>query len=96
MGKLTASFGWLLSVLVLVVTVVGQAIAGMSRKLTFNQVKSSHSIQLAMEAVADVDIDDDGVFKYVLISVSKDGHSKPIVRGYKSEEYHGAQGHVRC
>ncbi|XP_045879618.1 14 kDa phosphohistidine phosphatase isoform X2 [Meles meles] len=43
--------------------------------------------------IADVDIDSDGVFKYVLIRVhsappSEAGESKEIVRGYKWAEYH--------
>lgn len=49
--------------------------------------------------IPDVDIDSDGVFKYVLIRVrltrpsgnpTKD--SKEIVRGYKWAEYHGEGG----
>lgn len=46
--------------------------------------------------VPDVDIDSDGVFKYVLIRVhaappsgAPAGESKEIVRGYKWAEYHG-------
>ncbi|XP_022357112.1 14 kDa phosphohistidine phosphatase isoform X2 [Enhydra lutris kenyoni] len=46
--------------------------------------------------IADVDIDSDGVFKYVLIRVhsarpseAPTGESKDIVRGYKWAEYHG-------
>ncbi|XP_045879617.1 14 kDa phosphohistidine phosphatase isoform X1 [Meles meles] len=47
--------------------------------------------------IADVDIDSDGVFKYVLIRVhsappSEAGESKEIVRGYKWAEYHGEGG----
>ncbi|XP_006863744.1 PREDICTED: 14 kDa phosphohistidine phosphatase isoform X2 [Chrysochloris asiatica] len=45
--------------------------------------------------ISDVDIDSDGVFKYVLIRVhtappsdAKDAESKEIVRGYKWAEYH--------
>ncbi|XP_044634278.1 14 kDa phosphohistidine phosphatase isoform X2 [Equus asinus] len=47
--------------------------------------------------IPDVDIDSDGVFKYVLIRVhaappsgTPAGESKEIVRGYKWAEYHGA------
>ena len=40
--------------------------------------------------IADVDIDSDGVFKYILIKVkAKDGVSKTIVRGYSWAQYHG-------
>lgn len=46
--------------------------------------------------IPDVDIDSDGVFKYVLIRVhaappsgAPAGESKEIVRGYKWAEYHG-------
>ena len=49
--------------------------------------------------IADVDIDPDGVFKYVLIRVhaappseAPAGKSKEIVRGYKWAEYHGEGG----
>lgn len=49
--------------------------------------------------IADVDIDPDGVFKYVLIRVhsappseAPAGESKEIVRGYKWAEYHGEGG----
>ncbi|XP_036162898.1 14 kDa phosphohistidine phosphatase [Myotis myotis] len=40
--------------------------------------------------IPDVDIDPDGVFKYVLIrvNVAPAGESKEIVRGYKWAEYH--------
>ncbi|XP_054440752.1 14 kDa phosphohistidine phosphatase isoform X1 [Pteronotus mesoamericanus] len=48
--------------------------------------------------IPDVDIDPDGVFKYVLIRVraaapseAPAGESKDIVRGYKWAEYHAAQ-----
>lgn len=58
--------------------------------------------------IPDVDIDPEGVFKYVLIRVraaapseSPAGESKDIVRGYKWAEYHGEggaedQGWCRC
>lgn len=49
--------------------------------------------------IPDVDIDPDGVFKYVLIRVraaapseAPAGDSKDIVRGYKWAEYHGEGG----
>jgi len=41
-----------------------------------------------MDSLADVDIDSEGVFKYILISVSDGKKKKHIVRGYASEEYH--------
>ena len=40
--------------------------------------------------ISDVDIDADGVFKYILIKIKdKDGVSKMIVRGYSWAQYHG-------
>lgn len=52
-----------------------------------------------MRSIPDVDIDSDGVFKYVLIRVhaappsgTPAGESKEIVRGYKWAEYHGESG----
>lgn len=47
-----------------------------------------------MDEVADVDIEADGVFKYILIKLSdkkKTGASKVIVRGYSWADYHGKQ-----
>eukprot|EP00062_Callorhinchus_milii_P010745 gi/632955972/ref/XP_007893729.1/ PREDICTED: 14 kDa phosphohistidine phosphatase-like [Callorhinchus milii] len=44
-----------------------------------------------LAAVADVDIDPDGVFKYILVRLSRGGGGadhKDIVRGTKSAEYH--------
>ena len=41
------------------------------------------------QAVPDVDIDEAGVFKYILIRVTSGGASKYVVRGYASCEYHG-------
>lgn len=52
--------------------------------------------------IADVDIDSDGIFKYVLIRVhaappseTPAEESKEIVRGYKWAEYHGEGGASR-
>lgn len=47
-----------------------------------------------LDQIPDVDIDPDGVFKYVLIRVhaAPAGQSKEIVRGYKWAEYHGEGG----
>jgi len=45
-----------------------------------------------LDRVADVDIDADGTFKYILIKVqTKDGASKEIVRGYSWAQYHGTK-----
>ncbi|XP_042334868.1 14 kDa phosphohistidine phosphatase [Sceloporus undulatus] len=43
-----------------------------------------------LDRVPDVDIDPDGVFKYVLIRVTPEGAgpSKDVVRGYAWAEYH--------
>ncbi|XP_067846632.1 si:dkey-51e6.1 [Heptranchias perlo] len=43
-----------------------------------------------LTSVADVEIDPDGVFKYILVRLSRKGGSeyKDIVRGTKSAEYH--------
>ncbi|XP_067951430.1 14 kDa phosphohistidine phosphatase-like isoform X2 [Watersipora subatra] len=50
------------------------------------------ALMARLSAVEDVDIDDDGVFKYVLIKVSASNpveeFSKVIVRGYSWAEYH--------
>lgn len=53
--------------------------------------------------IPDVDIDSDGVFKYVLIRVHLASPSedptkecKEIVRGYKWAEYHGEGGASAC
>ena len=44
----------------------------------------------SLRRIADVDIDSNGVFKYILIKVkAKDGTSKTIVRGYGWAQYHG-------
>ncbi|OCT85432.1 14 kDa phosphohistidine phosphatase [Xenopus laevis] len=44
----------------------------------------------ALESVAEVQIDPDGVFKYILLSVTagKSEQHRVIVRGTKSAEYH--------
>ena len=44
-----------------------------------------------MDQVADVDIEPDGVYKYILIKVSdkKSSASKMVVRGYSWADYHG-------
>ena len=44
-----------------------------------------------MEEIADVDIDANGVYKYILIKVTdkKISASKVIVRGYSWADYHG-------
>lgn len=45
-----------------------------------------------MEHVADVDIEADGVFKYILIKLSDKkgtGGFKVVVRGYSWADYHG-------
>jgi len=42
--------------------------------------------------IADVEIDPNGVFKYILIEVkAKDGTNKIIVRGYAWAQYHGTK-----
>lgn len=47
-----------------------------------------------MDQVTDVDIEQDGVFKYILIKVTPKGKkagdaSKVVVRGYSWADYHG-------
>ena len=45
---------------------------------------------MALGKIKDVDIDRDGVFKYVLLEVKdKEGKTKNIVRGYEWAQYHG-------
>ncbi|XP_011302384.1 14 kDa phosphohistidine phosphatase isoform X2 [Fopius arisanus] len=43
-----------------------------------------------LDAIADVDIDPNGVFKYILVQVHDDNNkqSKPIVRGYARCQWH--------
>ena len=43
----------------------------------------------SLDSVADVDIDPNGTFKYILIEIKKGGAKKTIVRGYAWAEYHG-------
>jgi len=44
----------------------------------------------SMARISDVEIDPNGVFKYILIKVkAKDGTNKIIVRGYGWAQYHG-------
>lgn len=42
-----------------------------------------------MDNIEEVNIDLDGVFKYILIRLTLSGKEKIIVRGYKWAEYHG-------
>ena len=46
-----------------------------------------------MEKVPEVDIESDGVFKYILVELTdkKSGKVKTIVRGYEWAEYHGKE-----
>lgn len=50
--------------------------------------------EAGLSRIPDVDIDPDGVFKYVLIRVTPEGEGpgKEIVRGYAWAEYHGERG----
>ncbi|XP_033119527.1 14 kDa phosphohistidine phosphatase-like [Anneissia japonica] len=41
-----------------------------------------------LDCVTDVDIDSDGIFKYILIKIKGEGCSKYIVRGHAWAEYH--------
>ena len=51
---------------------------------------SSNKLGVVMDEVEDVVIDDDGVFKYILIELKdKGGRKKSIVRGFEWAEYHG-------
>lgn len=45
---------------------------------------------MKLDDIPDVDLDDEGVFKYILISVkhNQTGEEKTIVRGYEECEYH--------
>ena len=44
-----------------------------------------------MDQVADVDIDQSGVYKYILIKLTdkNSGASKVVVRGYSWADFHG-------
>ena len=51
----------------------------------------------SLKRIADVDIDPNGVFKYILIKVkAKDGTSKTVVRGYGWAQYHGIHKKLMC
>ncbi|XP_055498183.1 14 kDa phosphohistidine phosphatase [Leucoraja erinacea] len=54
------------------------------------QLQQQRRDMAALAGVADVEIDSDGVFKYILVKLSRrDGpEHKDIVRGTKSAEYH--------
>ena len=47
------------------------------------------SLEDKLHAVPDVDIDNSGKFKYVLIKVCAESKSKCIVRGFDWAEFHG-------
>lgn len=44
-----------------------------------------------MDSIQEVDIESDGVFKYILIKLTDRAstHERTVVRGYKWAEYHG-------
>ena len=48
------------------------------------------SANLKLSDIPDVDLDDEGVFKYIMINVKniQTGEAKSIVRGYEECEYH--------
>jgi len=49
-----------------------------------------NTFTMSLARIANVDIEADGVFKYILIKIKdKDGVSKTIVRGYSWAQYHG-------
>ena len=51
----------------------------------------------SLSRITDVDIDANGVFKYILIKVTaKDGVSKMIVRGYSWVQFHGISKFYLC
>ena len=54
----------------------------------------SELASIIMDQVADVDIDQSGVYKYILIKLTdkKSGGSKVVVRGYSWADYHGELG----
>lgn len=45
----------------------------------------------ALDQIPDVNIDSDGIFKYILVHIHDDNNkqSKPIVRGYAKCTWHG-------
>ena len=42
-----------------------------------------------MDAIKAVDIDAEGTFKYILVTLTGGGKMKTIVRGYRWAGYHG-------
>lgn len=42
-----------------------------------------------MDEISDVDIDDNGRFKYILVKIKQGSEQKYIVRGYSRAAYHG-------
>ena len=47
------------------------------------------ALEAKLAAVDEVDIDNSGKFKYVLIKVTAGSHSKFVVRGFDWAEFHG-------
>lgn len=63
-----------------------------SYKQEFKMADSRSKIEIKLDAISNVDIDDKGRFKYILIKVhdpSDDSIGKCIVRGFKRADYHG-------
>ncbi|XP_044595357.1 14 kDa phosphohistidine phosphatase-like [Cotesia glomerata] len=65
---------------------------GLQSGFKFNKapIRSLSKMATALDAIPDVNIDPNGVFKYILVYVHDDNtkQSKPIVRGYKKCKFH--------
>ena len=46
-----------------------------------------------MDNISEVEIEEEGTFKYILIELKSNNESKIIVRGYNWAEYHGKSVH---
>ncbi|XP_043469863.1 14 kDa phosphohistidine phosphatase-like isoform X2 [Leptopilina heterotoma] len=59
-------------------------------KVSKQKIKLISTMSEILDQIPDVDIDSDGVFKYILINVTdkKSNSKKPIVRGYARAPYH--------
>lgn len=58
---------------------------------TFDSFSGLSTMSQPLDQIPDVDIDNNGVFKYILVQVHDDNNkqSKPIVRGYAVCQWHG-------
>ena len=55
----------------------------------FNAQKLVYKMSAKFDQVEDVDIESDGLFKYILVKIKDGNYEKYIVRGYERAAYHG-------